>query len=280
MERWYARAVVVSLGLAGCTTTALDSDATDTAAGDSTDAASTGTTGATEGASGQCEDAGWNFDGGGDEAGDDTGLGMGDDMPLPITIEQAQRGDATPMTWVALEGVVITTPSAQSEVITGRELFVQDPAGGAYSGLRVVSVTFDLGQLAAPADAVDLVGQLVDDGEGFVLLRVDIEERVTIRGAAVAITPTPASLAQLDPTNPEARAFEGVIVELVDATVTDDAACAGELIVDDTLRIDDRFVPGHLAAFAVGAQLAAVRGVLVRASGSYELAPPAADAIE
>lgn len=272
----------MALLLVACTPPASPSSS-GTSSGDTPSESTDVTTadGNTDGAStsGHCEDDGWRLESG-DEAGDDTGLGMGDDMPLPLTIAQAQQGEVPPMTWVAFTGVVITTPSAPSEAIVGRELFVQDPAGGEYSGLRVVSVGFDLGELAAPGEAVDLDGELVVDIDGFVLLRIESEERLTPLGPAPTIVPTPATIAQLDPSGPDARRFEGVVVEIVDATVTDDAGCTGEIVVDDTLRLDDRFVPGHLAALAVGARLSAVRGVFVRASGSYELAPPDADAID
>jgi thioredoxin reductase len=108
----------------------------------------------------QCESGGWNRgDGGsGDEGGEDTGLGMGDDMPLPLTIGELQQGLARDGDVVAITGVVAVTPSSSSEVLPGRELFVQDPAGGAWSGLRVVAQSFDPAQRLVPGDRAELVG--------------------------------------------------------------------------------------------------------------------------
>lgn len=282
MERWCARVVSAVLGIVGCTTSDADATSPLGSTGTTSDIAPSSSD-ASGAVSGRCEDEGWPVDSGGDsgdEAGDDTGVGMGDDMPLPLTIPQIQQGDAPALAWVALDDVVVTTPSAASAAIAGRELFVQEREGGAFSGLRVVSVGFDLGELAAPGDPVDLVGQIYVDRSGFVLLRIEREDRVTPGSDGAEIVPTPVTIADLDPANPDARRFEGVVVRIVDATVTEVAGCEGELVVDDTLIVDDRFVPGHLAAFDVGARLAAVRGVFLRASGSYELAPPATDAIE
>ena len=51
-------------------------------------------------------------------------------------------------------------------------------------------------------------------------------------------------------------------------------------MLDDIVRVDDRFVPGQLAMPSDGTQVTSVRGVFVRASGSYELAPPERDALQ
>jgi hypothetical protein len=222
-----------------------------------------------------CEDDFWH----GDEGADDTGLGMGDDMPLPITIAELQQGVLYENVWVELTGVVVTTPAADSEVMAGRELFAQDPDGGPFSGLRLVGVEFDPGQIVAPGDGADVVGH-VRVNEGFVLLQIDGMEGLTPRGPAAVPAPTRVEIADLAPDSESARRYEGVIVEVVDATVTDDDPCAGEFVLDDTLRVDDRFAPGQLGARAEGDVVTAARGVFVRASESYELAPPRASDVQ
>ena len=250
----------------------------------SSSAAETSSTGpsdpSTDGASGQqpvCEDDGWDtIDG--DEGGDDTTLGMGDDMPLPFTIEQVQHGEAAGQR-IALTGVVTVSPSTTCEVLAGRELFVQDPAGGPWSGLRVVADRFDLGELLDPGDAADLVGEVVTF-EGFVALEVAAESDVVRTGAVGLPAPTVVALADLAPTSDTARQYEGVVVQIADATVTDAQPCDGELVLDDLVRVDDRFVPGGLDALEDGAIVSSVYGVFVSASGSYELAPPDVDAVQ
>jgi hypothetical protein len=223
----------------------------------------------------RCEDDGWT---GTDDGSDDTLFGMGDDMPLPLTIQELQQGAADEGRWVAVEGVVTVTPAAASEVMPGTlEWFVQEPAGGAYSGLRVV-VGAELVEVPLPGDQVDLVGRIVEH-DGFVLLQIEAPEHVTKRGTGALPQPTLVAIAELAFDAPSARQYEGVVVQIAEATVTDDSPCRGEFILEHTVRVDDRFVPGLLVAPRDGTKLSAVRGVFVRASGSYELAPPTLDAV-
>lgn len=216
-----------------------------------------------------CEGEGWS-----DGSAEDTGLGMGDDMPLPLTIEALQRGDASNGTVVALTGVIVVSPSAPSEVLSGRELFVQDPAGGAWSGLRVVATAFDL----VPGDVVDLVGDVATQG-GFVALQVRRTADMVRTGSAGLPAATQVEIEDIAPMAASARQYEGVVVEVVDATVTDADPCMGEVVLDDLVRVDDRFMPGQLDGMQDGDTLSAVRGVFVSASGSYELAPPDPSAV-
>lgn len=229
----------------------------------------------------QCESGGWSPDdpGTGDEGGDDTGLGMGDDMPLPLTIGELQQGLANDGDRVAVAGVVAVTPSAPSEVLLGRELFVQDPAGGAWSGLRVVAASFDPAQQLAPGDRADVVGT-VARAQGFVALVLDAPGDVVRTGTATPPEPTPVEPDTLAPGSDTARAYEGVVVRVQDAVVTDAAPCTGEFVLEHAVRVDDRFVPGMLGQRSVGEVVDAVHGVFVRASAGYELAPPEPGAIE
>lgn len=259
---WIHGGAWLALALSGCT--ASDDGAT----GDASDSGASSPSGSAS----QCEDEGWLVESGEDGAAD-TSFGMGDDMPLPVTIEQVQRGEVGEGTWIAIAGVVAVTPAAPSEVRPGRELFVQDPAGGAYSGLRVVARDVDLGQLLAPGDAADLVGRVIERDD-FVLLEVGASRDVVRLGPAALPEPTQVAIEELDADAPTARQYEGVVVQIADATVTDTAPCDGEFVLDDIVRVDDRFVPGQLPTPSAGTAVTSVRGVFVRASGSYELAPP------
>lgn len=229
----------------------------------------------------QCESGGWNRgDGGsGDEGGEDTGLGMGDDMPLPLTIGELQQGLARDGDVVAITGVVAVTPSSSSEVLPGRELFVQDPAGGAWSGLRVVAQSFDPAQRLVPGDRADLVGT-VATAQGFVALVLQAPGDIVRTGTATPPAPTPVEPDTLAPGSGSARPYEGVLVRVQDAVVTDAAPCTGEFVLEHAVRVDDRFVPGMLGQRSVGEVVDAVHGVFVRAADSYELAPPEPGAIE
>jgi hypothetical protein len=99
-------------------------------------------------------------------------------------------------------------------------------------------------------------------------------------GTATPPAPTPVEPDTLAPGSGSARPYEGVLVRVQDAVVTDAAPCTGEFVLEHAVRVDDRFVPGMLGQRSVGEVVDAVHGVFVRAADSYELAPPEPGAIE
>lgn len=277
--------------LAGCDDPEDASQASDTeAAGSSGEAQTSGqtsgenTSAATTASPGMCEDGAWpsgDPDDGGecDDGAEDTGFGMGDDMPLPFAVYDVQQGMAPLGDLVILSNVVITTPVADSEALPGGfERFVQELDGGPYSGLRIASITANL-NLAAVGDAVDVEGRIRAQ-DGYYLLEVESVTDITVLGPQMLPEPIVVSAVDLLPDNPMARAYEGASVRVDMATVTDDDPCDGEFILEDTVRVDDRFMPDALAAPTAGEILASVRGVLVYATDRYELAPPDPGAIE
>ena len=95
---------------------------------------------------------------GGDSSSGDSPVGMGDDMPLAASVPEIQQGTIAIDTLVLLEGVVVTTPRATREGgEPGEQLvFVQDPAGGPWSGLRVHLLSPD----PSPMTTVPLMSRL------------------------------------------------------------------------------------------------------------------------
>ena len=224
----------------------------------------------------RCEDGLWS---GGEDGAEDTGFGMGDDMPLPLTVYEVQQGDGPDRALVGIANVVVTTPAAQSELLPCTELFVQELAGGAYSGLRIQAEGFDPSTVLAVGDTVDIVGRLSRSGD-YVLLEVRNGDDLSVTGTAPLPEPVVVEAAALGWADPTARPYEGVMVRVQMATVTDDDPCDGEFELEDTVRVDDRFVPSALPSPAQGEVLGAVEGVLVYASDGYELAPPDGSLVE
>lgn len=215
---------------------------------------------------------------GAEDGAEDSGFGMGDDMPLPLTVYEAQQGSTPQGTLVRLVDVVVTTPSATTELERGYELFVQELEGGPYSGLRINTRGFDPGAMLSVGSTVEVVGRLERYGS-WVVLEVDSSADVVVTGSAPLPEPVVVSVVDLRPDQPDARSYEGVQVRVEMATVTDDDPCDGEFILDDAARVDDRFVPGSLASPEQGQVLMAVQGVLVFTADGYELAPPDASAV-
>lgn len=279
---WLSLALV-----AGCDDPEDASQSSDTEAvgssGEGQTSADENTSAATTASPGMCEDGAWPGDpddgGGCDDGAEDTGFGMGDDMPLPFAVYDVQQGMAPLGELVVLSNVVITTPVADSEALPGGfERFVQELDGGPYSGLRIASTTANL-NLAGVGDAVDVEGRIRAQ-DGYYLLEVESVTDITVLGPQMLPEPIVVSAVDLLPDNPMARAYEGASVRVDMATVTDDDPCVGEFILEETVRVDDRFMPDALAAPTTGEILASVRGVLVYATDSYELAPPDPGAIE
>lgn len=294
--------VVVVLAAAACTESSAEPEAIGSAgegtaaegtAGESSSGGSAGSgTGGnadgmgTTGTPAKCEDGddGWGTEGGEDGDGDDgTGgitLGMDDDMPLATNVYDVQMGTVSPGLLVEIAGLVATTPAIPTETGTGWELFVQEPAGGPYSGIRVRVPAFDPSEILAPGDEVALVGR-VREQDGFYL--------VEIVGSGSALTPgAPMQLPEpdvlpaemLEPGSAAARPYEGVPVRVEELVVVDPDPCEGELAVGQALRVDDRFVQGDLPELPQGTVIVAVEGVLVYAIDAYELAPSSAAGLE
>ncbi len=223
-----------------------------------------------------CEDGGdgWSGDqntGSGDGSGSTGGgpIGMDDDMPLVAMIPDLQQGVVPRGTWVQLEGVVVTTPPAQTETGLGFEVFVQDPGGGAWSGLRI---RMEAEAEALPmGEAVDVVGTLLAQDD-YYLLELD-EDGMTGLGPGVLPDPVVVSVDDLALGDADGRPYEGIAVVVEQVTVTDDDPCDGEFIIEDIARVDDRFAPGEIAAPSTGTTLTSVQGVLVYAQDAFELAP-------
>lgn len=240
----------------------------------------TGTTGVETTSGGQpvqCETGGWSSHG--QDGPEDSGFGMGDDMPLPLTIYEIQQGNAPDNTRVTLTNVVVTTPTASSESLPGSELFVQELEGGPYSGLRIHASGFDPGAAITVGQTADITGTIIANGPYF-LLSIESDDEIVLTGTAALPEPVVVSTGDLQPEDPDARAYEGVSVLVQMATVTANAACNGEFILDDAVRVDDRFMPDALVDPPPGQVFESVRGVLIYASDSYELAPPDPSAIQ
>jgi hypothetical protein len=233
----------------------------------------------------KCEDGddGWAGDDGvttgGDESGGDGGtFGMDDDMPLATSVFEVQQGIFFPGTLVSVEGVVVTTPSTRTETGAGFEVFVQDPVGGPYSGVRL-RFPSDPASLAALGDALSVVGR-VYDREGFYLLDISgPQSGVVSLGPGVVPPPVVVPAADLGPGSALARPYEGVPIRVEQVTVTDASPCDGEFVIEQTVRVDDRFAPGQLAPVE-GDMLSAIEGVLVYAVDAFEIAPRDASGIQ
>jgi len=205
-----------------------------------------------------------------DSSGDGS-MGIGDDMPLVAFIPDVRQGDIARATWVLLEDVVVISPKVASESSSGSEFFVQDQAGGAWSGLRVRTST--LATVPAEGEAVDIVGRVFSERDIYYVQVVIPDEDIVPLGPGVIPPPTLVPIDDLAIATAVENPYEGIGIRVEQVAVTDDDPCDGEFVIEDIARVDDRFVPGQLPAPTAGSMLSAVEGVLVYAEDSLEIAP-------
>lgn len=223
-----------------------------------------------------CEgEGGWAGSSGGDGSGTSGGppVGMDDDMPLVADIPEIQQGTLAIGTWVLLEGVVVTTPRADSDADEGQELFVQDPAGGPWSGLRIQLPAAELVDPTMVGDEVDLIGRIVRRGPYFAVMLSATDPDLIVMGPGTLPPPASVTVAELSIDSDDGRPYEGIPIRVEQVVVTDDEPCDGEFVIEDVARVDDRFTPGQIAAPPTGSMLDAVEGVLVYAEDALEIAP-------
>lgn len=190
------------------------------------------------------------------------------------SIFRVQQGLVSPGTVITLEGLVVTSP-----VVEGG-FFVAE-AEGAYHGVWVA-----LEGVPAPAlsvgDTLDLTAEIAerawDPAEAGDTTRTRTE--LVVRSAADLSPGAPgAAPAPVAATRPElavadlAERYEGVLVDLGEATVTAQDLEAGRLVVDDLVAVGGPFLTLDLSWLEPGARFSAVRGPLQYEDGAYVVAP-------
>ena len=174
------------------------------------------------------------------------------------------------------EGAVVTI----SGVVTATAaygFFVQDPAGGDYSGLYV----YDYGDNVVSAGDMVTVGGSYTEYYEFTEL---ISPTVTITGSADVPAPLLVSACDVGTGGVNQEAYESMLVRVEDVSVTnanpDDPNDYDEFEVDTCLRIDD-YVYADLDQSALGTDYASITGVLMYGFSNSKLAPrDAADLVQ
>ncbi len=199
---------------------------------------------------------------------DSDGDGMGDacdacpDTPnpdgagCPIRIEDVR--DPSSASHPA-DGSIVAITGVVTAVAPSKGFFVQDPAGGEYSGIYV----YDLGANAVAAgDAVDISGTYSEYSSLSELSSVT----VTVTGSATVPHPVAiATLCDVATGGALAEPYESMLVSVGATTVTnsnpDDPSNYGEFEVGGCLRIDN-YVDTTLTQPSVGTAYSGISGVL------------------
>lgn len=188
-------------------------------------------------------------------------LGCADAAPL-ATISEVQQQMVAPGSVVRLEDVVVTTPWN-----TDQEVFwVQDPAGGAYSGIAVYLPRSD-GFVPVPGDVVSICGSYEEFFD---------QSQIQLASASDLIVgpngPVPAAEV-LTADDAVTEQWEGVLVRIDGPTVTAETDGFGEWIVDDVLRLAPEFFSMGWPMPMIDDTFTSLTGVVVFSFENYKLAP-------
>jgi len=173
-------------------------------------------------------------------------------------------------TGVAVSGVYVT-----AMVADGSGIWVQEGAGGMYSGVYVRTPGVDVSGLSV-GDQVDLTGIYEESGG-----RTQIGARTVTATAAGPMMAMPEVLHSADLADPStAEPWEGVLVEIMEPGVTNenpDAASGdfGEFRVDANVRVDDLLYDydTNLANPTTCDHFDAIVGVLQYSFANYKIEP-------
>jgi hypothetical protein len=191
-------------------------------------------------------------------------------------IYDLRQGEVTQGSLVLLENVVASSGLTWSNS-PDAYFFVQEPAGGAYSGIKVY-VNNTNGLQVAAGDDVTIVGTYA---EFFDLSQITVGDAsgVTVNGSGPSPAPEliadPASIAN---DGAMAEQFESVLVRVENVTVTNENPDApdeyGEFVITGELRVDDSFFSiANWTKPAMGASFASLTGLLDYAYSNRKLQP-------
>jgi len=162
----------------------------------------------------------------------------------------------------------VTTPTDPD----GEAFFVQEEAGGEYSGISVF-VQDPTGLSVSPGDRVTITGTYEEYFDLSQIVAASAAE-VTVSGTATVPAPAVVAPADVATNGPLMENWEGVLVTVENVTVTDDALGFGDFLVTDGLRVDDYFFPmGSFTVPTVGTNYTSITGVMGYAFDDARLSP-------
>ena len=199
--------------------------------------------------------------------------------PAPMTdtaIQDIQEGNVPEGSLVLIENVVASTGFTWSDD-SEASFFVQEPGGGAFSGIQV-HVGNNSGLQIAPGDDVTIVGTYE---EFFDMSQISMTDAagVTVNSSGTApaaeVIADPASIATGGAATED---WESVLVTVENVTVIDENPDApdefGEFVVDGDLRVDDVFFDlNDWTKPMMGASFTSITGVLIYNYENFKLSP-------
>jgi len=158
-----------------------------------------------------------------------------------VTIYDIQGGSIPENSVVTIKGVVVTS-QAQINKDGEATLFIQDPMGGEMSGIALFLIPeVAMGFTAQPGKVVDITAEYTEFfGES--QLKVTAAADLVEVGDGDVPAPAVVPAADIATGGAKAEAYEGVLVQVEDVTVTNPAVDLSDFEVEGALRINDFFL--------------------------------------
>ncbi|MCA9660434.1 MAG: hypothetical protein KC486_18970 [Myxococcales bacterium] len=189
-----------------------------------------------------------------------------------LTIYDLQMGTVAPNTPVEIKDVVVTT----GLTFKGDAFFVEDPAGGEYSGIYVY-LQDPNGVSVKPGDVVTLTG-VYDEFYDNSQIEIADASGIMVTGTDAVPAPEVVNAADVATGGAKAEAYEGVLVEIEGITVTNPDLGFGEFEVTGGLRVDDLFFAmGDWPAVSMGDAYASIIGTMNFSFDERKLSPRTID---
>ncbi|WAS96139.1 hypothetical protein [Nannocystis punicea] len=193
-----------------------------------------------------------------------------------VTIYDIQGGEVPEGSVVTVKGVVITSPVHVDGDGKGT-IFVQDPMGGELSGIAVFlyeEVAMNFG--VKPGVIVDITGEYTEFfGES--QLQVTSVDAIVEVGQGESPAPAVVAAADVATDGAKAEAYEGVLVQVENVTVTNPAVDMSDFEVEGALRINDFFLFAQMEEPTVvnGQVFKSIAGPLRFSYDNHKIAPRA-----
>ncbi|MCX4247847.1 hypothetical protein [Paraliomyxa miuraensis] len=203
---------------------------------------------------------------------EDDGFGMDDDMPLVVKVPDIKEGQVAVGTLVELQKVRLITPKGSAPHGSLLEFYVQDPEGGARSGILVRidgSLSLDL----QPGDEATIQG-VVRRADGIRYLLCGADD-IVVTSWQGDLPPAVLEVGELVGNSPVIMDFEGSLVRIEDVDVTGTTSM-GDPLLEGVLVLDDRFGEG-LPVLGPGQALGSVTGALMITPQGLAIGPRSGD---
>jgi predicted extracellular nuclease len=198
---------------------------------------------------------------------------------VPATIYDIQMGTVPDKTYVDVKDVVVSSPFFTDAKGNGN-FFIAEKDGGEYSGIQVYVYADTAAALTTKpkqGDTIDISGQYSEFYE-YSELTLGKVENLTITGTGTVPAPAVVAPADIATGGPKSEAYEGVLVQVADVTVTKPVEMYGEFEVTGGLVVDDLFfLPNPGPTPAMDAPFTSITGLLAYSFEVFKLSPRTMD---